>query len=169
MSSEIIQNVAYDNYNDFQHVNFIFSENNFISLFWGLFNDEIELKVRYTIFNIHSKAFFKKLWCNHVGDHPQEWLAKLGYRLERKVENFKNPTIFWWLVGTYYCLKYDNFRILWLMFNFFHKSPWNELYWIIFCQLKELKCWLVSFNWPSIVMMPMLMSSSCTIRKIFSK
>jgi hypothetical protein len=117
MSSEIIQNVAYDNYNDFQHVNFIFSQN-FISLFWGLFNDEIELKVRYTIFNICSKVFFKKLWCNHVGDHPQEWLAKLGYRLERKVENFKNPTIFWWLVGTYYCLKYDNLRLLWLWFKF---------------------------------------------------
>ncbi len=32
MSSEIIQNVAYDNYDDFQHVNFIFSQN-FISLF----------------------------------------------------------------------------------------------------------------------------------------
>jgi len=32
MSSEIIQNVAYDNYDDFQRVNFIFSQN-FISLF----------------------------------------------------------------------------------------------------------------------------------------
>jgi hypothetical protein len=26
MSSEIIQNVAYDNYDDIQHVNFIFSQ-----------------------------------------------------------------------------------------------------------------------------------------------
>jgi hypothetical protein len=32
MTSEIIQNVAYDNYDDFQHVKFIFSQN-FISLF----------------------------------------------------------------------------------------------------------------------------------------
>jgi hypothetical protein len=31
MSNEIIQNVAYDNYDDFQHVNFIFLQN-FISL-----------------------------------------------------------------------------------------------------------------------------------------
>jgi hypothetical protein len=31
-SSEIIQSASYDNYNDFQHVNFIFSQN-FISLF----------------------------------------------------------------------------------------------------------------------------------------
>jgi hypothetical protein len=42
MDSEIIQSVAYD---DFQHVNFIFSQN-FISLFWGLFNDETDLTVR---------------------------------------------------------------------------------------------------------------------------
>jgi hypothetical protein len=46
MSSEIIQNVAYENYGDFQHVNFIFSQN-FISLFWGLFNDETDLRIRY--------------------------------------------------------------------------------------------------------------------------
>jgi hypothetical protein len=44
MSSEIIQSVAY-NYDDFQHANFIFSQN-FISLFWGLFNDETNLRVR---------------------------------------------------------------------------------------------------------------------------
>jgi hypothetical protein len=46
MSSEIIQNVAYDNYDDFKHVNFIFSQN-FISLFWVLFNNETDLRVRY--------------------------------------------------------------------------------------------------------------------------
>jgi hypothetical protein len=45
MSSEIIQNVAYDNYDDFQHVNFIFSQI-FISLFWELFNDKTDLRVR---------------------------------------------------------------------------------------------------------------------------
>jgi len=32
MSSEIIQSVAYGNYNDFQHINFIFSKK-IISLF----------------------------------------------------------------------------------------------------------------------------------------
>jgi hypothetical protein len=46
MSSEIIQNVAYDNYDDFQHVNFIFSQK-IISLFWGLFNDKTDFRVRY--------------------------------------------------------------------------------------------------------------------------
>jgi hypothetical protein len=44
-SSEIIQSVAYDNYDDFQHVNFIFSQD-FISLFGGLFSDETKLRVR---------------------------------------------------------------------------------------------------------------------------
>jgi hypothetical protein len=33
-------------YDGFQHVNFIFSQN-FISLFWGLFNDKTDLRVRY--------------------------------------------------------------------------------------------------------------------------
>jgi hypothetical protein len=45
MNSEIIQNVAYDNYDDFQHDDFIFSQN-FISLFWGLFNQKTDLGVR---------------------------------------------------------------------------------------------------------------------------
>ncbi len=39
MGSEIIQSVAYDNYDDFQHVNFIFSQN-FISLFWGVIQQQ---------------------------------------------------------------------------------------------------------------------------------
>jgi hypothetical protein len=44
MNSEIIQSVACDNYDDFQHVNFIFWQN-FISLFWELYNDETDLRV----------------------------------------------------------------------------------------------------------------------------
>jgi hypothetical protein len=48
MNNEIIQNVAYDNYDDFKHVNFKFSQN-FISLFGGLFNDKIDLRVRHVI------------------------------------------------------------------------------------------------------------------------
>jgi hypothetical protein len=42
MSNEIIQSIAYDNYDDFQHVNFIYSQK-ISSLFWGLLNDEIDL------------------------------------------------------------------------------------------------------------------------------
>jgi hypothetical protein len=45
MSSEIILSVAYDNYDDFQQVNFVFSQN-FISLFWGLFDEKIDLRLR---------------------------------------------------------------------------------------------------------------------------
>jgi hypothetical protein len=45
MSTEIIQSVAYNNYDDFQHVNFILLQN-FISLFWESYNDETDLRVR---------------------------------------------------------------------------------------------------------------------------
>jgi len=45
MSSEFIQGVAYDNIDDFQHVNFILAQN-FSSLFSGLFNDKTDLTVR---------------------------------------------------------------------------------------------------------------------------
>jgi len=51
MSNVIIQSVAYDNYDDFQHVKFIFSQK-FISLFWWLFNDETELRVRYASYQV---------------------------------------------------------------------------------------------------------------------
>jgi len=56
MNSEIIQNVAYDNYDDFQHVNFMFSQN-FLSLFWRLCNEETYLKVRYAYILMKSKPF----------------------------------------------------------------------------------------------------------------
>jgi trehalose-6-phosphate synthase len=42
MSTEIVQGIAYSNYVDFQHVNFI-------SLFGGLFNDKTNLRVRYSL------------------------------------------------------------------------------------------------------------------------
>jgi hypothetical protein len=62
MNSEIIQSVTSDNYDDFQHVNFIFSQN-FISLFWGLFNNEIDLRVRYQLlFTLILTWFF--FYCN---------------------------------------------------------------------------------------------------------
>jgi hypothetical protein len=46
MSSKIIQSVTYDNYDAFQLVHLIFLQK-FVSLFWGLFNDKIDLRVRY--------------------------------------------------------------------------------------------------------------------------
>jgi hypothetical protein len=46
MSNEIIHIVAYDHYDNFQHINVIFSQI-FISLFLGLFNDKTNLRVRY--------------------------------------------------------------------------------------------------------------------------
>ncbi len=44
----IIQSVAFDNYDDFQLLNFIFSQN-LISLFRGLFNNETNLRARYAV------------------------------------------------------------------------------------------------------------------------
>jgi hypothetical protein len=41
---ETIQSIEYDNYDDFQHINIIISQN-FISLFLGLLNDETDLRV----------------------------------------------------------------------------------------------------------------------------
>ncbi len=42
------------------------------------------------------RAFFPSvLWCSCTGNHPQEELTKFGYKSKSKVENFKNPTIFW--------------------------------------------------------------------------
>jgi hypothetical protein len=46
MRNEIIQSVSYDNYDDFQHIILIFSQN-FISIFVGLFNVETDIRVRY--------------------------------------------------------------------------------------------------------------------------
>jgi hypothetical protein len=59
-----------------------------------------------SIISMHRKLlFFPILWCSHTSDHPQEELAKFGYSLlERKVENFQNPSIFWRRTGTY-CLN----------------------------------------------------------------
>jgi hypothetical protein len=42
---EIIQSVNYDNYDDFQHGNFIvFPPKKIVLLLWGLFNDKTDLK-----------------------------------------------------------------------------------------------------------------------------
>jgi hypothetical protein len=39
--------------------------------------------------------FLAILWrSHHTGNHPQEELAKFGYRSERKVKKFKNAVIF---------------------------------------------------------------------------
>jgi hypothetical protein len=71
-----------------------------------------------------TRVFEKEnLWCSHTVHHPQGELAKFGYRLEMKVENLKNPAIFWPPLRTY-CLKtivpfqvrhkLNNFLICWI-------------------------------------------------------
>jgi hypothetical protein len=54
--------------------------------------------------------FFQFCECSHIGDHPQEELAKFWLQLREKSQNkFLNPAMIW---AT--CLnllsKYDNFR-----------------------------------------------------------
>jgi hypothetical protein len=64
MNSEIIQNVAYDNYDDFQYDNFIFSQN-FVLLFRGLFNEETDLRVRYWRWQsqVSNWSLFLSVYC----------------------------------------------------------------------------------------------------------
>jgi hypothetical protein len=54
MSNEIIQSVTYVSYDEFQHLNIIISQI-FTWLFWKLFNDETDLKLRC--------PFTSYVWC----------------------------------------------------------------------------------------------------------
>jgi hypothetical protein len=45
---KLFKSVKNHNYDEFQHVDFMFSQN-FISLFWGLFDDKTDLRVRYLV------------------------------------------------------------------------------------------------------------------------
>jgi hypothetical protein len=56
----IIHIVAYDNYDDFQHVNFIFSQKS-TPLFWVLFNDETNIRVK-VLLNLGQGVFFQFSW-----------------------------------------------------------------------------------------------------------
>jgi hypothetical protein len=77
MSSEIIQSIVCDNYNDFQHVNFIFSQN-FISLFWGLFNDETDLWVRYLSFVESMQKFLEIVFWTTKSSHSTKFCENIS-------------------------------------------------------------------------------------------
>jgi hypothetical protein len=93
MSSEIIQSVVYDNYNDFQHVNLIFSQN-FISLFWGLFNDETDFQ--FTILRpFGTRESIRRDGVELTIFHIEVKLAKFGYKSHMiRVKKFKHPSMF---------------------------------------------------------------------------
>jgi len=66
-----------------------------------------------TLLNFHISlvlvlGFLFSTLCQ-IGNRAQDKLAKIGYTSERKVKQFKNPTIFWQPTGTYLS-KYDNFK-----------------------------------------------------------
>jgi len=52
MSSEIIQSVAYDNYDDFQHVNFIFSQ---------IFTLALPFIITFTLIIVFQNVLFQNL------------------------------------------------------------------------------------------------------------
>jgi len=73
-----IQCVAYNNYTEFQYVDFIFSQI-FISLFWGLFIDETNLRVRYKVYLYHTQWKYveciprKPTYCSVHSNIPLLW------------------------------------------------------------------------------------------------
>jgi hypothetical protein len=73
--------------------------------------------------------FFSFQFCDvaHTSDHPQEGLAKFGYKSERKVENFKNPTIISQLVANYCQSMAISGK------KKFPKSFWHFFFTIILC------------------------------------
>jgi hypothetical protein len=60
----------------------------------------------WTMFKLKIKKLKNSLilWCRHTCNHPQEEIVKFGYKLERRIWKFKNPTIFWCCTQTY-CLN----------------------------------------------------------------
>jgi hypothetical protein len=96
------------------------------------------------LFHGQSRAFFPSiLQCSHNRDHPQDELAKFGYRSETKIERFKNPAIFWQPAGTY-CpnvaissLKSGNIGTF-----FIHK---NALYELLSLQKKNCSTMLIFY------------------------
>ncbi len=106
-----------------------------------------------------TRIDFSNLWGRWVNDHPQEDLAKFGYRSERKVEMFRNYVIFWWYARIY-CpnmaiseIKSNSCNVeLWAIF--FQNNPSYLSHWVVFwsprCQ--KQKHWLMgalhATTWP---------------------
>jgi hypothetical protein len=75
-----------------------------------------------------QSLFFQILWGKWTGNHPQENLAKFGYKSERKVNVFWNLTILWWHARTYH-LNLTNFlKIPRNIATLGHFPPINPLY-----------------------------------------
>jgi hypothetical protein len=82
MNSEIIQSVAYVNCNDFQYLNFMFSQKSF-HYFQEYFNDETDLRVRYaycdvknltiTLFRLTHSISIRGCANNHIQN--KLWIA----------------------------------------------------------------------------------------------
>jgi len=75
----------------------------------------------------HDHGFFPNLWSVWVGDHPQEDLAKFGYKWKRTVGKLGFHVLFVHMLEVWtYCLNNDNFiivfLILWQLGSIFSKK-----------------------------------------------
>ncbi len=80
------------------------------------------------------QCFFLNSCCRLVGDHWKEGLAKFGYRLERKIEKYKNPTTCWRHARAF-CLKYGNIGPFFFKKNLY--TICNHFFFIIGMQLPQ--------------------------------
>jgi hypothetical protein len=89
-----------------------FSQFFFVAKFWKFAtkkNQQFKKKftcVSFVILDFFNKfyllrqveVFFSVLWGRCVGDHLGEGLANLGYMLERELEKFSIPFMYWWQI-----------------------------------------------------------------------
>jgi hypothetical protein len=145
MNSEIIQTIAYDNYDDFQHDNFIFSQI-FISLFWRLFNDETDFRVRYITWTWKGLKILRRFISMLVGRGVVCLKQKVQLQLDDHVRIVLMTTI--------------RPLIYFTLINFIYRHHWNfglvsciiqlvmnniEMNWFSFP--KGGKCKIIHFNW----------------------
>jgi len=134
MSSEIIHIVAYDNYDDFQHVNFIFSQI-FISPFWGLFNDETNLRIRYFAFYMFYVLLSINGPCTSTSQSFKILWVFCWYH--NSSVNFNSQMLkIWWLLLEVEMVKHE--RIMCII-------VYHVIFKIWMFKLVHFKLWFLSF------------------------
>jgi hypothetical protein len=85
---------------------------------------------KYSIWGCWKQVFYfynSIFWSTYMGNHPEEELAKFGYRSKKKSRKFKSDAIFWWHALTY-CLN---------MLISHKKNPWNVDHFVAFFPQKS--------------------------------
>jgi hypothetical protein len=87
--------------------NFLKQKFRFLKIFFLKNREFVTEYLFFKIFWQNAEILPQIITCRHIGDHPQEELAKFGYSSQRKVINFlKNLALFWRPAGTY-CLNME--------------------------------------------------------------